>query len=93
MAIIGVCILLLLTVTRFILYQWSETCIDDFIITLRDSTKIRKIFKKLDEDADGYLLLKDIDNMVDAEFAKCCCCRGWLKEIIFWRIDNATNDG
>eukprot|EP01084_Bolivina_argentea_P110524 197320_1 len=93
MAIIGGCILLLLTVTRFILYQWSETCIDDFIITLRDSTKIRKIFKKLDEDADGYLLLKDIDNMVDAEFAKCCCCRGWLKEIIFWRIDNATNDG
>ena len=47
----------------------------------------------MDSDGDGYLLLKDIDNMVDAEFAKCCCCRGWLKEVIFWRIDQATNDG
>ena len=47
----------------------------------------------LDEDGDGYLMLQDIDNLIDANFAKCCCCRGWLKEIIFWRMDSATNDG
>ena len=31
--------------------------------------------------------------MIDPDAAKCCCCRGWIKEIIFWRLDNATNDG
>ena len=47
----------------------------------------------MDTDNDGYLLLKDIDNMIDAEFAKCCCCRGWLKEIVFWRMDHESMDG
>jgi len=38
-------------------------------------------------------VLDDIDNLIDTNFAKCCCCRGWLKEIIFWRMDSSTNDG
>jgi len=93
MAVFGGLILLSLTLTRFMLYQWSESCIDDFVITLHDSSLMREAFKKLDTDNDGYLLMKDMDEMLDANFAKCCCCRGWLKEIIFWRMDQATNDG
>eukprot|EP01084_Bolivina_argentea_P136318 240079_1 len=91
MAIIGGGILFLLTVIRFALYHWSETCIDDFVITLHDSQVIRAKFKELDADNDGYLYKTDIDNVIGAK--KCCCCRGWLKEIIFWRMDQETNDG
>ena len=72
----------------------SETCIDDYIITWsHDSQQIRERFHALDSDQKGYLTLKDIDNLVDPNFVKCCCCRGWLKEIVFWRMDNETNDG
>ena len=43
MAVFGGIILLLLTLTRFLLYQWSETCIDDFVVLLHDSSLIRYI--------------------------------------------------
>ena len=93
-AVVGGMILMVLTVTRFVLYQLSETCIDDYIITwAHDAQQIRNKFHGLDVDKKGYLTLKDIDNMMDPNFAKCCCCRGWLKEIVFWRMDKETNDG
>jgi len=93
MAIIGGQILFLLTITRWVLYRLSETAIDDFVITLSDSALIRAKFHELDREQVGFLTLSDVDQMVDEGFAKCCCCRGWLKEIIFWRMDGLTNDG
>ena len=48
MAIVGGILLLLLTLTRFLLYQWSETCIDDVVVLLHDSEKIRYDFDMTD---------------------------------------------
>ena len=52
MAVIGGLILFMLTLTRFLLYQWSETCIDDVVVLLSDSKKIR------------YDLFHDVDALI-----------------------------
>jgi len=89
LAIFGGMLLLLLTLIRFLLYLYSDRRLANMVFPMIDSSYARERFREVDIDADGYLQLTDIDSLVGGTKIM----DRWFKEVIFWRIDAATNDG
>eukprot|EP01084_Bolivina_argentea_P121592 215479_1 len=95
MSIIGGFILMLLTLTRFVVFYRSKVLLQIYIMKVEFADEFAA-FDSLDTDGDGYLLLKHMDTIISiAEMIKMSRwkhCRHWLKEIIFWRLDAGSND-
>jgi len=59
------------------------------VYVMGDASFARDKFETYDQDYDGYLKVSDVAGMV----GKTPICTRWLYEIVFWRMDSATNDG
>jgi len=82
-------LLLVLTAIRFALYEYSDRRLANMVFPMLDSSYARDRFREVDQDADGYLQLADIESLVGTTKIM----NRWFKEVIFWRIDASTNDG
>jgi len=94
LALIAGVILTFFTLIRLILFDKSNDMLNELGNLVHDEASARDKFKSIDTDNDGYLQKTDMAKLFEFSDTKSCGpCKRWLDEILFWRLDEHTNDG